>query len=106
MVTGKRKSPDIVDVLKGAGYGVVEGKDAVLAKIEELAVPKQGAELLLEAIAEPTLNRYLDGNPKVTFKSEEDWQEFVKILQKKRAMFITAEQKKREPKVEGEDDGE
>lgn len=28
---------DIVEILKDAGYGVVEGKDAVLEKIDEIA---------------------------------------------------------------------
>jgi hypothetical protein len=32
-----KKEKDIVEILKTAGYGVVEGKDAVLSKIEELA---------------------------------------------------------------------
>lgn len=34
------KDQDIVDILLNAGYGVVEGKEAVLAKIEELAENK------------------------------------------------------------------
>lgn len=32
----KEKQPDIVDILKAGGFGVVEGKDAVLAKIDEI----------------------------------------------------------------------
>lgn len=28
---------EVVDILREAGYGVVEGKEAVLAKIEELS---------------------------------------------------------------------
>lgn len=41
---------DIVDILKEAGWGVVEGKEAVLRKIKELAVyPSQNtARKLLE----------------------------------------------------------
>lgn len=37
MVKQRLKNKDIVDILKEAGFGVVEGKDAVLAKIDEIA---------------------------------------------------------------------
>lgn len=60
-----------------------------------------GPELLTEAIKDPTLNIYLDRSPKVG--APIDYQELVKNLQHKRAAFITAEQKKKEPKIEGED---
>lgn len=62
----------------------------------------QGAELLAEAAAEPTMDRYLDGSPKLL--TDKDWEEFVTVLQRKRALFITAEQKRKEPKIEGEDE--
>lgn len=35
-----KKEKDIVDILKEAGFGVVEGKEAVLDKINELAEKK------------------------------------------------------------------
>lgn len=60
-----------------------------------------GPELLDEVIKEPTLNFYLDRSPKLN--QPKDYAEVVRILQHKRALFITAEQKKKEPKIEGED---
>lgn len=62
---------------------------------------KFGPELLDEVIKEPTLDIYLDRSPKVGIPI--NYEEMVKILQRKRATFITAEQKKKEPKDEGED---
>lgn len=60
-----------------------------------------GNELLDEAALEPTLDRYLDNSPKLM--TEPDWRQMVLIYQRKRAAFITAEAKKREPKIEGEE---
>lgn len=57
---------------------------------------KMGSEFLDEAIAEPTLDRYLDRSPKVG--NPIDYPAMVAILHRKREMFITAEQKKKEPK--------
>lgn len=67
----------------------------------ELKAQLQGDELLDIAAKEPTLDRYLDRSPKLN--TDQDYEDLVRILQKKRAMFITAEQKKREPKVDGEE---
>ena len=39
---------DLIEILKESGYGVVEGKDAVLAKIAELA--EYGRPLDLECL--------------------------------------------------------
>lgn len=41
-----KKEVDIVDLLRKNGYGVVEGKDAVLAKIDEIA--ERDAPLILD----------------------------------------------------------
>lgn len=60
-----------------------------------------GLQLLDQAIAEPTMDRYLDRSPKLN--SRVDYEELVRILQRKRAIFITAEQKRKEPKIEGEE---
>lgn len=106
MVTQQRKT-----------FTVPEGSDAVRDSdgraTGEVIVPAtagdgshyekiQGAELLAEAAAEPTMDRYLDGSPKLL--TDKDWEEFVTVLQRKRALFITAEQKRKEPKIEGEDE--
>lgn len=63
---------------------------------------KLGDELLSEAITEPTLDRWLDNNPKNN--TDQDYLELVLNLRRKREMFIIAEQKKKEPKIEGEND--
>lgn len=75
-----------------------------LSKVEERVIQhdvKFGPELLDEVIKEPTLNIYLDRSPKLN--TPKDHLEMVTILQHKRAAFITAEQKKKEPKIEGEE---
>lgn len=78
-----------------------------VAAIQELEAGKgeviYGEQLMDEVIKEPTLNRYLDGNPKVINKDPQSYRELVLLLQRKRAAFITAEAKKKEPKLEGED---
>lgn len=61
-----------------------------------------GSDLLDEVIKEPTLDIYLDRSPKLN--TEKDYREgAVPNLQRKRAAFITAEQKRKEPKIEGEE---
>lgn len=66
---------------------------------------KMGAELMDEVIAEPTLDRFLDRSPKVG--QPIDYEEMVRILHRKREMFITAEQKKRSgEKIEEKESGE
>lgn len=62
---------------------------------------KFGPELLDEVIKEPTLDIYLDRSPKVGIPI--NYEEMVRIEQRKRAAYINAEQKKKEPKDEGED---
>lgn len=54
---------------------------------------KLGADLLKEAAAEPTLDRYLDRSPKLG--APIDYKELVSVLQRKRQMFITAEAKRK-----------
>lgn len=63
-----------------------------------------GEQLLDTAIADPTIDKYLDRSPKLN--TEKDYEQMVLILQRKRAAFITAEQKRKEPKIEGEDSAE
>lgn len=62
---------------------------------------KFGPDLLEEVIKEPTINIYLDRSYKLN--TSKDYLDFVRTLQKHRALFITAEQKKKEPKIEGEE---
>lgn len=57
---------------------------------------KMGSELLDEAATEPTLDRYLDRSPKLD--NPVDYPSLVANLQWKRKTYITAEQKKKEPK--------
>lgn len=81
-------------------------KDEMTA-IEIAAVsgyPLMGEQLMDEAIKEVSLDRWLDHSPKLN--TPKDYEELVANLQHKRQMFISAEQKKREPKVEGEDTNE
>lgn len=63
--------------------------------------PLFASELMDEVIKEPTLDIYLDRSPKLN--QPKDYEEMVKILQRKRAAFINAEQKRKEPKDNGED---
>lgn len=99
MVSQQRKTftvPDGSEAVRddgGRATGEITPKAAIL---------QMGAELLAEAAAEPTMDRYLDGSPKLL--TDKDWEEFVTVLQRKRALYITAEQKRKEPKIEGEDE--
>lgn len=61
-------------------------------------LPKFGDQLLDEVIKDPTINIYLDHSPKLN--EQLDYEEMVKRLHYQRAAFITAEQKKKEPKTE------
>lgn len=54
---------------------------------------KMGAELLEEAAAEPSMDRFLDRSPKVG--QPIDYEELVQVLHRKREMFITAEAKRK-----------
>jgi len=63
-----------------------------------------GAELLEQASADPTIDKYLDRSPKLL--TDKDYEELVGVLRKKRVAFITAEQKKKEPKLDGEENVE
>lgn len=66
---------------------------------------KEGAELLAEAAAEPTLDIYLDRSPKLG--APIDYPAMVALLHRKREMFITAEAKKKSgEKVEEKKDGD
>jgi hypothetical protein len=66
---------------------------------------EMGEDILNKAIEDPTLDKYLDRAAKLNTKK--DYQELVGLLQKKRAMFITAEQNKRAGlKPEGETETE
>lgn len=53
-----------------------------------------GAEILEKAITEPTLDRFLDGNPKVLFPTDEAYTPLVERLRRDRATNIAAEAKK------------
>lgn len=62
-------------------------------EIMDAAAEKLGPELLDAAVLEPTLDRYLDRSPKIS--QPINYEEMVGVLQRKRQMFITAEQKKK-----------
>lgn len=62
-------------------------------EIMDAAAEKLGPELLDAAVLEPTLDRYLDRSPKIG--QPINYEEMVGVLQRKRQMFITAEQKKK-----------
>lgn len=104
MITRKKKEPfDVItDVIPDAHIALGEEKLAkILDQAKGVVENMQGDQLLDIAAAEPTLDRYLDRSPKLN--TDQDYEDLVRILQKKRAMFITAEQKRREPKVDGEE---
>ncbi len=61
-----------------------------------------GEEILAEAIKEPTLDRMLDGNPKVLFPDLEAYKPLVNRLRFERTQFI-AKEAKRKAKKEGVD---
>lgn len=73
----------------------------IMDKAENEAEQKTGDQLLTEAIKDPTINIYLDRSPKLN--TPRDYEELTKRLQTKRALFIAAEQRKKEPKIEGEE---
>ena len=92
-----RKAEIVADLL---GEPVAEVLDGMQAQ----AKAEQGEALLTKAVAEPTLNRFLDRSPKLL--TDRNYGELVLVLHRKRAAFITAEQKKKEPKIEGEPNDE
>ena len=55
--------------------------------------PLTGDQMLAEATEEVTMDRFLDRSPKLG--EPIDWPAFVKVLHRKREMFITAEANKR-----------
>lgn len=65
-----------------------------------------GAEIMEAAIAEPTLDRFLDGNPKIFLPTEEAYTPLVARLRRDRAAFITAEAKALARKNGDKDDEE
>jgi len=92
VISRKRKSTEeeIVDGFSPRGREIVE--------------QIFGAELLEQASADPTIDKYLDRSPKLL--TDKDYEELVGVLRKKRVAFITAEQKKKEPKIDGEENVE
>lgn len=83
-----------------------KGDSPIVAEAMEIMdeTANQGAALLTEVIKEPTLDIYLDRSPKLN--TDVDYEQMVTILQRKRAAFITAEQKRKEPKIEGDNPDE
>jgi len=68
---------------------------------------KEGAELLAEAAAEPTIDIYLDRSPKLG--APVDYPAMVALLQRKRELFITAEANKKagvKPEEKTEDEAD
>lgn len=97
MISTRRKGADAVEIITGAEMDAIE-----TAAIS--GTPLMGEAILDQVVAEPTIDRYLDRSPKLL--TEKDYAELVALLQRKRAIFITAEQKRKEPKIEGEDENE
>lgn len=103
MITRSKKDFDVItDPEPKKIVPAIVGNGFHLETVTDDNPVKMGEELLSEVIKEPTLDRYLDRSPKLN--TDQDYAEMVKLLQSKRAAFITAEQKKREPKIEGEED--
>lgn len=92
MITSRKKSePEIVSSkeIDAIETAAIAGK----ALSEPVETAPLGPELLDQAAAEPTLNRFLDRSPKVG--EPINYSEMVSLLQKKRQMFITAEAKRK-----------
>lgn len=71
-----------------------KGDSPIVAQAMEIMdKAAQGAELLAEAAAEPTLDIYLDRSPKLG--TPINYEEMVGVLRKKRVAFITAEANKK-----------
>lgn len=79
-----------------------ETVESELLKADFVEIEKRiviyGDQLLDEAAAEPTLDRWLDNSPKIG--NPVDYPSLVVNLQWKRKTYITAEQKKKEPKTD------
>lgn len=64
--------------------------------------PKQGAEILAEAIKEPSIDVFLDRHPKTI--TDADYEALIGVLRKERAIFITKDADKGRKKEEQDDD--
>jgi hypothetical protein len=88
---------DVTEILKGLPViGKLDVDNNVFTSLE-----LDGNALLDKAAEQVTLDPYLDRSPKVG--NPIDWDSLVRLLQKKRQMFIDAEDKKKSGKEEKED---
>lgn len=90
----KKVTNAVVDTTDG-DLGSVTVSDPVVGPI---GLP----DAFIEATKEPTLDRFLDGNPKI-INTDQDYTKLVAVLRANRARDIVAEVKKK-AKKEGVDD--
>lgn len=84
-----RRKKDEPTAISGAEMDAIEAAAIAGKPLME----KIGAELLDEAVSELNMDRYLDRSPKVG--KPIDYEGLVKVLHRKREMFITAEAKRK-----------
>lgn len=77
---------------------------ADLLRKRRMEEPETGPALLEQAILEPTLDEFLDRDPKMNLQP--DYVKMVDILHREREMFISAQQKRKEKKNGESDDDE
>lgn len=76
---------------------VISTLDVDLTKQEIKDNIKYGADIMDEAIKEPTLDRFLDRYPKKN--TWDDYNAAVILLQKKRALYIAAKAERKDKKA-------
>lgn len=97
MVSTKRKTPLLDEVTTVLPYKQLDPDATNLETPDEFVESVKtifGQEILEKAIEEPTLDRYLDGNPKIFLPTEEAYKPLVERLRRDRAANIAAEAKR------------
>jgi len=91
---------NVMPATTGNGFHFVHDP---LAKVELDPEPEEenpirkigasGAEIMAEVIKDPTIDLYLDRNPKIN--TDQDYEDMVAMLKRQRTMYITADANKR-----------
>lgn len=94
MVSTKRRTPlpdEVTTVLPTDSPIVAEG----ITILDNAAAQIFGSDIMDQAIKEPTLDLFLDRNPK-TLNFPDDYAAMVKVLRRQREIFITADAKRKD----------
>lgn len=92
MISFKRRGV-VVDKYYPDGFKGDDVRPTVFDPAKPTQLVQYGADMMEEVIAEPTLDRYLDRAPKLLEPT--DYEQLVKLLHRKREMFIKAEADKK-----------